>query len=58
MFVHSVSFRLRHDLTADDAAHDAYHEYPIHDRFRETCGHQWTTVRIDDSVSDEGDRCD
>jgi hypothetical protein len=38
----------------DQAAHDAYQVHPVHDRFREECGGLWTTVRIYDSVSEDG----
>jgi hypothetical protein len=38
----------------DQAAHDAYQDDPVHDRFRKECGGFWTTVRIFDSVGDEG----
>jgi len=34
----------------DQAAHDAYQEHPVHDRFRTECGAFYTTVRIFDSV--------
>lgn len=29
--------------------HDAYQVHPIHDRFREACGHLWDRVQIFDS---------
>lgn len=32
----------------DRAAHDAYQEDPIHDRFRDTCGDLWRDVKIFD----------
>jgi hypothetical protein len=35
---------------SDQAAHDAYQEHPVHDRFRKECSSFWTTVRIFDSV--------
>lgn len=35
---------------ADEAAHDAYQEHPVHDRFRKDCAGYWTSVRIFDSV--------
>jgi hypothetical protein len=37
---------------ADQAAHDAYQDHPVHDRFRKECGTFWTTVRIFDSVTE------
>lgn len=37
---------------ADQAAHDAYQEHPVHERFRAECAEFWTTVRIFDSVSE------
>jgi len=37
-------------IFADQAAHDAYQEHPVHDRFRTECGDFYTTVRIFDSV--------
>jgi hypothetical protein len=33
----------------DKAAHDAYQEHPIHDRFREECETFWARVQIYDS---------
>ena len=36
----------------DQAAHDAYQDHPVHDRFREECGTFWTAVRIFDSVTE------
>ena len=41
---------------ADKQAHDAYQVHPVHDRFREECGTLWTTVRIFDTVTAEGER--
>lgn len=41
---------------ADKQAHDAYQVHPVHDRFREECGTFWTTVRIFDTVTTEGER--
>jgi hypothetical protein len=35
---------------ADQAAHDAYQEHPVHDRFRKECSSCWTSVRIFDSI--------
>jgi len=35
---------------ADQAAHDAYQEHPVHDRFRDECSSFWTSVRIFDSI--------
>ena len=39
---------------ADQAAHDAYQVHPVHDRFRDECGSFWSTVRIFDTVTDDG----
>ena len=39
-------------IFADQAAHDAYQDHPVHDRFRQQCGTFWTTVRIFDSVTE------
>lgn len=41
-------------IFADQAAHDAYQVHPVHDRFREECGGYWHTVRIFDTVTDDG----
>ena len=35
----------------DKAAHDAYQEHEVHDRFRDECGTFWSAVKIYDSVS-------
>ena len=35
---------------ADEAAHDAYQEHPVHDLFRNECSSFWTSVRIFDSI--------
>ena len=35
---------------ADRAAHDAYQEHAIHDRFRDDCGTFWRKVQIYDSM--------
>lgn len=36
----------------DQAAHDAYQDHPVHDRFRETCAQFWSRVQIYDSVGE------
>lgn len=42
-------------LAFDDAAgHDAYQEHPVHDAFRENCGHCWAQVRIFDVQTPPG----
>lgn len=35
-------------ICSDQAAHDAYQEHPVHDRFRETCADFWSEVKIYD----------
>jgi hypothetical protein len=40
----------------DEAAQEAYQVHPVHDKFRDECGKFWTSVRIYDSVTDEGGR--
>jgi hypothetical protein len=38
----------------DQRAHDAYQVHPVHDQFRLECGGFWHTVRIFDTVTDDG----
>jgi hypothetical protein len=41
-------------IFADQRAHDAYQVHPVHDKFRDECGKFWHTVRIFDTVTDDG----
>jgi hypothetical protein len=36
---------------ADEAAHDIYQDHPVHEAFRQTCGHLWHKIVIYDTVS-------
>jgi hypothetical protein len=36
---------------ANQAQHDAYQVDPIHDAFREECGHLWNRVQIYDTIT-------
>jgi hypothetical protein len=39
---------------ANEAAHDAYQEHPVHDKFRRECGGFYQSIRIFDSVTEGG----